>query len=50
MITCTAQSLYFGRYISDMNDSFVAEVAEKLKKSKVKTKRIKAVIAPKPVM
>ena len=50
MITCTAQSLYFGRYISDMNDSFIAEVAQKLKKPKVKTKRIKAVISPKPAM
>ena len=50
MITCTAQSIYFGRYISDMNDSFVAEVLDKLKKSKVKTKRVKAVMTPKPPM
>ncbi len=48
LITCTAQSLYFGRYITDMNDNFIAEVANKLKKTKTKVKRNKADTLIKP--
>ena len=31
LLTCSPQSIYFGRYVNDMNDSFLSEVLEECK-------------------
>ncbi len=38
LITCTVESLYYGRYITEANDSFIAETLTKVKKPRAKKK------------
>jgi hypothetical protein len=38
LLTCSPQAIYFGRYVDEMNDTFINEVFEDCKK-KVKRKK-----------
>jgi hypothetical protein len=38
LITCSPQALYYGRYVNDLNDTFIADVLAKDTKAKPKNK------------
>jgi hypothetical protein len=38
LITLSPEALYYGRYVNEMNDSFIAEVMQDSKKSDLKKK------------